>query len=72
MKHTKLLIMAVAALFTGSAMAENLVEWGDMTQSTQPSAVVGTVETDLSYDKINIDKKNSLWLWTKGREFFEK
>ncbi len=57
MKHTKLLIMAVAALFTGSAMAENLVEWGDMTQSTQPSAVVGTVETDLSYDKINIDKK---------------
>lgn len=55
MKYTKLLIMAVAALFTGSAMAENLVEWGDMTQSTQPSAVVGTVETDLSYDKIKIN-----------------
>ncbi len=57
MKHTKLLMMAVAALFTGSAMAENLVEWGDMTQSTQPSAVVGTVETDLSYAEIKIDKK---------------
>ncbi len=55
MKHTKLLIMAVAALFTGSAMAENLVEWGDMTQSTQPSAVVGTVETDLSYAEIKIN-----------------
>ncbi len=57
MKHTKLLMMAVAALFTGSAMAENLVEWGDMTQSKQPSAVVGTVETDLSYAEIKIDKK---------------
>ncbi len=59
MKHTKLLIMAVAALFTGSAMAENLVEWGDMTQSTQPSAVVGTVETDLSYAEIKINKNTT-------------
>ncbi len=59
MKHTKLLIMAVAALFTGSAMAENLVEWGDMTQSTQPSAVVGTVETDLSYTTIKINKNTT-------------
>lgn len=55
MKKIKLLTLAFAALFAGSMMAEETVfQWGDMTQSAQPTPSIGTLETSFSYTSIKI------------------
>ena len=60
MKKIKLLTLAFAALFAGNAMAaETVFQWGDMTQSSQPTASVGTLETTFSYESIKIQENKT-------------
>lgn len=60
MKKIKLLTLAFAALFAGNAMAaETVFQWGDMTQSSQPTASIGTLETTFSYASIKIQKNKT-------------